>query len=41
MLVFLAILAVGFVYAWKRGDLDWVKAAAAQTPAEGEKRKAA
>ena len=43
MLVFLAILVVGFVYAWKRGDLDWVKAALVQEAAAGRdgKRKAA
>ena len=23
--VFLLILGVGFVYCWKKGDLDWVK----------------
>jgi NADH-quinone oxidoreductase subunit A len=23
--IFLAILFIGFVYAWKKGDLDWVK----------------
>jgi NADH-quinone oxidoreductase subunit A len=23
--VFLAILLVGLAYAWKKGDLDWVK----------------
>ena len=43
MLVFLAILVVGFVYAWKRGDLDWVKAALVQEAQQRgrEKRKAA
>ncbi|NLT65554.1 MAG: NADH-quinone oxidoreductase subunit A [Acidobacteria bacterium] len=25
-LIFIAILAVGLAYVWKRGDLDWVKA---------------
>ncbi len=25
VLVFLAILLVGFVYCWKKGDLDWMK----------------
>jgi NADH-quinone oxidoreductase subunit A len=25
ILLFLAILAVGLVYVWKKGDLDWVK----------------
>ncbi len=41
MAVFLAILAVGFVYAWKRGDLDWVKATVAQPARDTEKRNAA
>jgi NADH-quinone oxidoreductase subunit A len=27
MLVFLAILLVGFAYAWRKGDLDWDKPA--------------
>lgn len=26
LLVFFAVLLVGFAYVWKRGDLDWVKA---------------
>ena len=26
MLVFFAVLLVGFAYVWKRGDLDWVRA---------------
>lgn len=25
--IFFAVLAVGFAYVWKRGDLDWVRAA--------------
>ena len=25
MMIFLAILAVGLVYSWGRGDLDWIK----------------
>jgi hypothetical protein len=25
MLVFLVILAVGFVFVWARGDLEWVR----------------
>jgi NADH-quinone oxidoreductase subunit A len=41
MLVFLAILAVGFIYAWRRGDLDWVKSSAALSTGDGAKRKAA
>jgi NADH-quinone oxidoreductase subunit A len=30
MLVFLAILVVGLVYCWKKGDLDWVKSSEGQ-----------
>ncbi|QGJ70558.1 NADH-quinone oxidoreductase subunit A [Planctomycetales bacterium 10988] len=30
LLVFFAVLLVGFFYLWKRGDLDWVRAAASQ-----------
>ena len=26
ILVFFAVLLVGFAYVWKRGDLDWVRA---------------
>ncbi len=29
-LVFLAILVVGFVYCWRKGDLDWVKSSEGQ-----------
>lgn len=25
MMIFLAILAVGLIYVWRKGDLDWVK----------------
>ncbi|MBA3314588.1 MAG: NADH-quinone oxidoreductase subunit A [Planctomycetaceae bacterium] len=35
VLVFFAVLLVGFAYVWKRGDLDWVRAVSAQV-----KRKA-
>lgn len=28
LLVFFAVLLVGFAYVWKRGDLDWVRAVA-------------
>ncbi|QDU89962.1 NAD(P)H-quinone oxidoreductase subunit 3 [Pirellulimonas nuda] len=31
MLVFFAVLMVGFAYVWKRGDLDWVRAAATRS----------
>ncbi len=30
MLVFFAVLMVGFAYVWRRGDLDWVRTAAAR-----------
>src|SRR5262245_28063571 len=30
ILVFFAVLLVGFAYLWKRGDLDWVRSIAAQ-----------
>ena len=30
ILVFFGVLLVGFAYVWKRGDLDWVRAVAAQ-----------
>lgn len=30
ILVFFGVLLVGFAYVWKRGDLDWVRALAAQ-----------
>lgn len=32
-LVFFGILLVGFAYLWRRGDLEWVKTLAGQTPA--------
>ncbi len=31
LLVFFAVLLVGFAYVWKRGDLNWVKAVALKT----------
>ena len=39
MAVFFAVLLVGFAYVWKRGDLNWVRAAGhpsamAEEPAE-------
>jgi len=30
ILIFFAVLLVGFAYLWKRGDLDWVRSVAAQ-----------
>ena len=35
-LVFFGILLVGFAYLWKRGDLEWVKSTAGQTPVSRE-----
>jgi NADH-quinone oxidoreductase subunit A len=32
--VFFGVLLVGFAYLWKRGDIDWVKAVAAEEAAE-------
>ena len=26
ILIFFAVLLVGFAYVWKRGDLDWIRA---------------
>jgi NADH-quinone oxidoreductase subunit A len=36
ILVFFAVLLVGFAYVWKRGDLNWVRAVTRQStfPAE-------
>jgi NADH-quinone oxidoreductase subunit A len=40
ILVFILILAVGLVYVWKKGDLDWVKSTLASRRAqEGEGRQ--
>ena len=33
MLVFFAVLLVGFAYVWYRGDLDWVRAVSAERAA--------
>ncbi len=30
MLVFIAILVVGYIYCWRKGDLDWVKSSESQ-----------
>ncbi len=35
IMVFFGVLLVGFAYLWRRGDLEWVRSTAAQTPAEG------
>lgn len=32
VLLFLGILMVGFVYCWRKGDLDWIKSVAGQSP---------
>ncbi len=34
ILVFFAVLMVGFAYVWKRGDLDWVRAYQKPAPIE-------
>jgi NADH-quinone oxidoreductase subunit A len=34
ILVFFAVLLVGFAYVWKRGDLDWVRAMTKEKAAE-------
>ena len=33
MLLFIAILLVGLIYCWRKGDLDWVKTSESQTDA--------
>lgn len=41
VLIFVAILAVGFINAWKKGDLDWVTSTAAHDlAAQRQARKA-
>lgn len=32
IMIFFAVLLVGFVYLWRRGDLAWVRSTAAQLP---------
>jgi len=34
--VFFAVLLVGFAYVWSRGDLEWVRATASESPAPEE-----
>src|SRR5215813_12912137 len=34
--VFLAILMIGLVYVWAKGDLEWLKRIPAETPGAGE-----
>lgn len=34
--LFLVILGVGFVYCWRKGDLDWVKSTSGRTVSLGE-----
>lgn len=36
MLVFFAILLLGFAYLWKRGDLEWVRSTQGQAPTPPE-----
>ncbi len=33
MLIFVLILLVGFIYCWRKGDMDWVKSKGSQEPA--------
>jgi NADH-quinone oxidoreductase subunit A len=41
ILLFVAILAVGLVYVWRKGDLDWVKSTLASRRLEEAESKAA
>ncbi len=41
ILVFFAVLLVGFAYVWKRGDLDWVRALVNQAKEAKAKRLSA
>ena len=41
ILLFIAILAVGLVYVWAKGDLEWVKRVPAETTAALGARRAA
>lgn len=38
ILVFFAVLMVGFAYVWRRGDLNWVRATSRDEPAAGPRR---
>ncbi len=35
ILVFFAVLLVGFAYVWRRGDLDWVRALSVERGRQG------
>jgi NADH-quinone oxidoreductase subunit A len=35
MLLFIAILVVGFIYCWRKGDLDWIKSSEGQSRPAG------
>jgi NADH-quinone oxidoreductase subunit A len=39
ILVFFAVLMVGFAYVWKRGDLDWVRSVGAEEATGGPERE--
>lgn len=41
ILVFFAVLLLGFAYVWKRGDLDWVRAVMAQAKEARARQRAA
>lgn len=36
LLVFFAVLMVGFAYVWSRGDLDWIRAMSKQTHSQAQ-----
>src|SRR5262245_57051732 len=38
--VFIGILAVGLVYVWRKGDLEWLKRLPAETPDSTDARRA-
>lgn len=39
VLIFFAVLLVGFAYVWKRGDLDWVRAVSAKVKRTAVRRE--
>lgn len=41
LMVFFGILLVGFAYLWRRGDLEWVRSTAGQSPVSRESETSA
>lgn len=41
ILAFFGVLMIGFLYVWKRGDLDWVRAVGRERAVQREEREAA